>query len=279
MRKRCSFSVKLTALITLLSVISFIILVISGVRLYCQTQKESTVVSEKQLTGTEETTTFETENLSDADIENKTSNSNKKIINVPCFCQYPELPTGCEATAAAMLLNYYGEKVTPARFASKWLTCSQDFYKINNINYGPDPDQVFAGDPFSKSSYGCYATPVVTAINNNSKLLRAQKITNITLEKLCQEYIDKDIPVLVWATSDMKASKSGKCWQTPDGSSFTWISGEHCLVLVGYNEKSYFFCDPQKGSIVSYNKAISEKRFIELGSQAVFVKKHTASGN
>ena len=38
-------------------------------------------------------------------------------LHVPLYCQYPSLPTGCEATAAAMALQYWGEEVTPEEVA------------------------------------------------------------------------------------------------------------------------------------------------------------------
>ena len=85
----------------------------------------------------------------------------EKLIDVPAICQYPELPTGCEATAAAMVLQYYGINITAEDFAAGWLVCDAGFYSINGLQYGPDPNEVFAGDPFSEYSYGCYAGPIV----------------------------------------------------------------------------------------------------------------------
>ena len=41
---------------------------------------------------------------------------------LPTLCQYPDLPTGCEATAAAMVLQFYGEEVSPAAVAGEWLS-------------------------------------------------------------------------------------------------------------------------------------------------------------
>lgn len=195
----------------------------------------------------------------------------EKIIAVPTLCQYPELPTGCESVAAVMVLQYYGVNVTPKDFASTWLQCSNNFYTKNNKFYGPDPNKVFAGDPFSEKSYGCFASPIVNAINENSSECKAENITNKSLEEICGEYIDNGKPILVWATSRMKESKKGKSWYLEDGSKFTWISWEHCLVLVGYNETYYFFNDPMLGSTVAYQKNVVEKRFAELGMQAVYI--------
>lgn len=200
--------------------------------------------------------------------ENKTS---QKFIRIPAICQYPGLPTGCESVAASMVLQYYGEDITAEEFAAVWLTCSDDFYTEGQREYGPDPKKVFVGNPFSKYSYGCYAGPIVTAVNEYSTKCRAKTIKNRSLEKLCQEYIDQDLPILIWATMGMEESEEGKSWYLVDNSLFTWKKGEHCLVLVGYDEEEYFLMDPQVGEMVSYKKEIVEMRYEEMGSQAVYI--------
>ncbi len=195
----------------------------------------------------------------------------EKIIDVPAICQYPELPTGCESVAATMVLQYYGVDITPAEFVISWLEYSENFYTANGNQFGPDPNEVFAGNPFTNNSYGCFATPIVNAINRNSKDCTALKITNRSLEELCAEYIDNDKPLLIWATMGMRESYAGKSWCLADGSVFTWIAQEHCLVLVGYNDNYYFLNDPISGSTVAYQKNIVEKRFKELGNQAIYI--------
>ena len=35
------------------------------------------------------------------------------LLEVPLLCQYPALPTGCEAVAATMVLQYYGADISP----------------------------------------------------------------------------------------------------------------------------------------------------------------------
>lgn len=196
-----------------------------------------------------------------------------QFIKVPNICQYPSLPTGCETVAATMVLQYYKSNITPEEFANNWLEYNQSFWSDGKIDYGPDPNEVFAGNPFSESSYGCYATPIVKAINNNSKEFVAEKISAASLTELCKEYIDKNKPLLIWATMGMKQPKKGRSWILENGNTFTWIAGEHCLVLVGYNRDYYFLNDPQFGITKAYPKNIVEKRFKELGSQAVYIEK------
>lgn len=195
----------------------------------------------------------------------------QKLIKVPAISQYPELPTGCESVAATMVLQYYGENITAGEFVISWLEYSEKFYTVNGKFYGPNPNEVFAGNPFTNNSYGCFAMPIVNAINRNSSNCYAQKITNKSLKELCTEYIDNDKPLLVWATMSMEESYEGKSWYLENDTKFTWTAREHCLVLVGYNDEYYFLNDPMTGSTVYYQKAIVEKRFIELGSQAVYI--------
>ena len=197
----------------------------------------------------------------------------EKLIKVPAICQYPDLPTGCEAIAATMVLRYYNEEITANEFASGWLKCSNKFYSSDGKKYGPDPNEVFVGDPFLKASYGCYSAPIVSAINRNAERCRAKKLKNISLEVICKNYIDKNKPILIWATMGMKPSGAGNSWYLEDNSKFTWIAGEHCLALVGYNENHYFLNDPQSGGVVAYQKDIVNERFKELGSQAVCIYK------
>ncbi len=198
----------------------------------------------------------------------------EKHLLVPTICQYPALPTGCESVAATMVLQYYGVDVSAEDFARYWLHSSMNFYTKEGKLYGPDPNKVFAGDPFHKNSYGCFADPIVSAINRNCKSCTAVKITGKSLKQLCTDYIDRSEPILIWATMGMKSAKEGNSWYLEDGSVFTWIAGEHCLVLVGYDESRYFLNDPMTGATVAYQKEIVEARFAQLGSQAVYISKN-----
>ncbi|MBQ4618091.1 MAG: C39 family peptidase [Clostridia bacterium] len=196
-------------------------------------------------------------------------------IDVPVICQYPALPTGCESVSATMVLQYFGSSVTPEEFAASWLECSENFYSDQNRLHGPDPNRVFAGNPFTRQSYGCYAAPIANAVNHNSLEYSAEVLLDRSLSELCADYIDNDQPLLIWATMGMKESYAGTSWYLEDGSEFTWIAEEHCLVLVGYNDAYYLLNDPLSGSTVAYQKALVEKRYAELGKQAVVIYPNT----
>ncbi len=193
-----------------------------------------------------------------------------EFIDVPLICQYPELSTGCESVATTMVLQYYGEDISAQDFASNWLECG-DFYSSDGMGFGPDPNKVFAGNPFSEYSYGCFSGPIANAVNQNSSICNAEIITDKSLEELCKKYIDNNEPVLIWATMYMKESYEGNSWYLEDDSVFTWTAQEHCLVLVGYNDDCYFLNDPMTGSTVSYEKELVEQRFAELGNQAILI--------
>ena len=195
------------------------------------------------------------------------------MIPVIPLSQYPNLPTGCESTAAAMLLNFYKYSITPEEFAETVLIKRDFYYESGNL-CASHPNEAFLGDPFSEDGYGCYAGAIVSSINQNISEITAVSISGKSLNEIVSNYIDCGIPVMLWATMGMKESKEGTTWYLENGETFTWISGEHCLVLIGYNDKFYFLNDPQLGSTVAYEKELVEKRFEALKRQAVYIYKN-----
>ena len=192
-------------------------------------------------------------------------------LEVPQICQYPMLPTGCESVAATMVLQYYGDDIEAETFASSWLTCNSDFYVENGTTYGPDPNKVFAGNPFSRNSYGCFAPVIENAVNDNSLVCKAQMIEGESLNDLCDTYVGQGEPLLVWVTMSMKESYPGNYWTLSDGTQYTWRAEEHCMVLIGYDDRHYYLNDPMSGGTVGYDKAVVEKRYEEMGMQAVYI--------
>ncbi len=195
----------------------------------------------------------------------------RKKISVPYISQNPELPTGCEATSAAMVLQYYGENINHTTLAKNWISKSSDFYWKDGKKYGPDPNEIFVGDPFTKYSYGCFAPVIANAVNNNSELCFAEVLKEKSLSYLCKKYIDNGKPLLIWATIGMVATQDGDTWYIENGEKYVWSANEHCLVLIDYDDDCYYFNDPLKGEKMAYSKALVEQRYNEQGSQAVYI--------
>lgn len=197
----------------------------------------------------------------------------KTMIDVPYISQKNVLETGCELVSATMVMQFYGYDITVEDFVKN--TPQSQLKETESGCVGKDPSQSFIGDPHSSSGFGCYA-PVITSVMNSFFQNKSKKAVNVTgtkLEDLLRTYIDHNSPVLVWATSNMKQPQQGKSWTIEStGKTFQWIAGEHCLVLVGYDDNLYYFNDPyDSNGIIGYDKELVEKRYRALGSQAVAV--------
>ena len=165
----------------------------------------------------------------------------KKIIRVPYIDQTKDYPTGCESVSAVMLLHYLGMFLSVDEFIDNYLE-KEPMQKREGRLYGPNPFQCFAGSPYDSDSFGCYAPVIADALNRvfaNFKMeKRAKDISGMPVEKMLARYIDRDIPVIFWASIDLKETVFGPDWLLADGTVFSWISNEHCMLLVGYDEKS-----------------------------------------
>ena len=195
-----------------------------------------------------------------------------KLIQVPYFDQAGEGAfTGCESVSAVMLLHYLGYPVSIDEFVRNYLD-REDFEERDGVLYGPDPWKVFAGDPYDREAMGCYV-PVIR--NSLMRVLgdRYEVIdeTGRPLSYLIENYIDRDMPVILWATIDMKDIIIGPEWKLKDsGETFVWRSNEHCMLLVGYDEDNYIFNDPwQNNGVIGYEKTLLEDRYAKQYSQAL----------
>ncbi len=173
-----------------------------------------------------------------------------------------------------MLVNYFGYPTTTDEIARR--TPKSTLLRDGDNVYGMSPNQAFIGDPHLKDGLGCYA-PVVTAVVDSyfweGGKDKAVNLTGTALKTLAQNYIAKDFPVLIWATEDMREPSPGRSWILADtNQSFQWISGEHCLLMIGYDPNKYYFDDPSDPTqIKSYDKSLVEERYRALGKQAVGV--------
>ncbi len=200
--------------------------------------------------------------------------NSKVLIKVPYIDQTKKWPTGCESVSTVMALHYLNVKITVDQFIQKYLQKSPIQFK-NNKMYAGDPRKVFVGSPYDKNSYGCYAPVIINALkrllNKNSYIVK--DLTGVSMKDLEKKYIDKKIPVIFWATIDLKASFNGSVWYIHGtNKTFTWKANEHCMLLVGYDNNKYYFNDPWGNhGVIGYDKKLVETRHKEQYSMAVAV--------
>lgn len=195
-------------------------------------------------------------------------------IQVPYIDQSGRYPTGCESVSAVMLLQYLGYEISVDEFIEKCLE-RREMEIRDGVLYGPDPNEYFCGSPYDEDSYGIYARGLLKALRKaaGDKYSFVDE-TGTSVEKLLTDYIDQDIPVVFWACINMRKEIPGPEWKLLDtGESFCWISNEHCMLLVGYDEKKYYFNDPyENNGVIGYEKALVEKRHAAQHSMAIGVR-------
>lgn len=201
----------------------------------------------------------------------------KKIIHVPYIDQTKNWPTGCESVTTVMLLRYLGADITVDRFITNYLS-TYPMRESEGQRYGPNPNHFFAGSPYDVNSFGCYPKVIIHSLNKVAadyphlfadKKRKIVDLTGQSMEHVLINYIDKGMPVIFWASIDLKPTITGPDWMIEEdgestGDIFTWISNEHCMLLVGYDEENYYFNDPwQNRGVIAYAKTLVEKRHRE----------------
>lgn len=193
--------------------------------------------------------------------EKKTVHTVKEIL------QNPELPHGCEVTALAMLLSYYGCSADKCVLADQWLP--------KGIWGSTDFNKAFVGNPRkSTSSAGCFAPVVEDTANRylqaEGSTLTAESRQGVSFDELLSML--EEAPVLAWTTMELKAPYIAQVW-TVDGEELYWQNCEHCVVLTGYDlEKGIFYgMDPLYG-VCEYDMRLFFLRFQTMYSQVLQIK-------
>lgn len=197
-----------------------------------------------------------------------------KVKNI---CQLPDLPTGCEVTALAVLLQSIGYDADPADLARQYLPM-QEFYISDGLRFGADPDKAFAGSPFTADSYGAYSGAIEATANayltDKGSPLRARAYRSCSFE-LFSDMVKAGKPVLIWVTIDLKKSTVSDSWFTIDGEQVCWRSNEHCMVLVTIDEQNgkVLCADPLKDTeeLCEYELSLFTERFYEMGAQGLII--------
>ncbi len=139
----------------------------------------------------------------------------QKIISVPYIDQTEQYPTGCESISAVMMLQYLGYDITPEQFIDCFLY-KRDFEFHDGYLYGAPSGGCIIGSPYNdeKGSYGCYAPVIALAMERAAgEDYRFTARQDVPVETLLEEYIDKDMPVVFWATLNMEPSSPGVTWR------------------------------------------------------------------
>ncbi len=204
------------------------------------------------------------------------------IESVPVLNQ-DELKAGCEIYACAVMLKYLGFDITEKEFADKYLIAKPITYVDQYYRYGPDMHSAYAGDAYE--GYGIYAPAMAKSMNNYLKAmkskLKAYDLKDVELDRLCDDYVANNIPVMVWATTYMLEPYVKAEWtidyvdenaESEIGDTEQWFQNEHCLVLIGFDKENYYFCDSVYGKVTAYEKELVKTRYAQLFSQAIVVK-------
>ena len=200
--------------------------------------------------------------------KDEVTNVPMKIEGVPLIKQYPQLPTGCEATALTMVLNYHGVRVSKQEIADRLPKGTLPYYN-KGVKKGVHPNQGFIGSPYSSSSYGVYAEPILEVIESYLPR-RSQDLRGKTLDELL-DIVNEGRPVMIWATINMARVSYTQSWYLENGELFWWPNNEHALVIVGYDEKWVYVNDPYSGKEEKYLRDVVSNRYTSLGRQAVAI--------
>ena len=193
-----------------------------------------------------------------------------------------EFKAGCETYACTMLLQTLGFDMDEHLFLDKYLEIHWVSYGDDGNRYGPDMYSAQTGDIYGGWGVYCYAMAKYMNhyLSDVGSEMTATAMENVPLPELCEKYVSKGIPVMVWATTYMMESYPKDSWivdyvdenaKTKIGDTFTWLQNEHCLVLIGYDEENYYFADSCAGTIAEYERELTETRYAEIGEQSIVV--------
>lgn len=172
------------------------------------------------------------------------------VFNYGEDMQLPELPTGCEATAAATLARMNGFYVTKTQVADAMPKSDADF--VNS----------FLGDPYSQHGWATSAPCVTDTLNGFFEIEEKLAAINLTGTDL----FDLPVPCAVWATIDMTVPDA----PVRTEGDYGLFRNTHCVVVTHVGEVAVDIIDPLRGDCQQ-----ATDQFIEIyeamGRQAVYV--------
>ena len=168
--------------------------------------------------------------------------------------QLPELPSGCEATAASTLMRKNGIYVTKMQVADAMPRSSWDFVNC------------FIGDPYSKKGFTCWAPCVEQTIK--SLLPRGYVVGDSTGTQLANIHI----PSYVYVTEDL----DDPVFYSEDsvlGKGYKLAHNPNAMVVIGMDimNDTVSVVDPLKEGIKKYSFSRMEKVYDLMGKQSVYI--------
>ncbi|BDH61730.1 hypothetical protein MTP04_18600 [Lysinibacillus sp. PLM2] len=200
--------------------------------------------------------------------------SSDKSLAVPVVKQNPELPNGCEVTALAAILNYYGIGVNKTELAKDYLPTAPVTKRGNEL-YGPNPYEAYAGDPSKKDGgYYVFAQPIVEVANQvlfeNNSNYKALNLSDVSREEILA-YVNSGVPVLTWITIDLKKPRTNGYWIIEEtNEKHPIFMNLHAVVLTGYENGKVTIMNPLTGN-ETINADTFFSSFKSLGSHAIVI--------
>jgi Uncharacterized protein conserved in bacteria len=195
-------------------------------------------------------------------------------LDLPAISQFPELPTGCEVTAATMLLNYYGYDIDKEEFADRIPKAEITF--DGTYSYSDSPNESFIGNPYSENSYGVFCPPVIKTMKeiiNDFDVQHSVVDMSGSSPKEIYSLVDQGIPVMVWASINMlDVYGDGEWIINGTDETFIWPANEHALVLIDVDDNILTFNDPYHYTVQTYSKESFESAYYSLDQQAIIIK-------
>lgn len=191
-------------------------------------------------------------------------------LDVPFHHQLedPPLINGCEVTALAMLLNYYGVDVSKNTLAEQIATVPVE----DDAGFKGDPNEGFVGDMSDEVwAMGVFVSPVADLANQyvpTGYAVVASEATDLD-DLLEQVALGQPIWTLVTVDFIPPTDEDYILWPTRNRDLYLTPS-THAAVITGFNERFIYVNDPLENK----NRAISREQFAEtfneMGKQSLY---------
>lgn len=101
---------------------------------------------------------------------------------------------------------------------------------------------------------------------------RVKNISGVSENELFNQ-VSNGNPVVVWCVKNGGNLTQGVTWNYEDGSgTFQELVGEHCAVLIGYDENYVYLNDPSAGKNVKQSRSKFISNWKTLFSQAIIIE-------